>query len=143
VACQLLEVPFYGACRGVGGGDDRKAARVFRWMGRKRQERCRFFAVAGGCVWRLKIKVKIEGVGLTASGFAFGELLDEAPPSVSKSSQGLLLLVGPLLRRGSLTPVSFRGPAAIRHPWRGAALAASMRLGPRNETCAQPAPKSR
>ncbi|MGE6386909.1 hypothetical protein ACQKEN_14760, partial [Pseudomonas sp. NPDC078416] len=29
------------------------------------------------------------------------------------------------------------------HPWRGAALAASMPLGPRSETCVQPAPKSR
>ena len=33
--------------------------------------------------------------------------------------------------------------AAIRHPWRGAALAASMPLGPLRETCVQPAPKSR
>jgi hypothetical protein len=33
--------------------------------------------------------------------------------------------------------------AAIRHPWRGAALAASMPLGPRSETCVQPARKSR
>ena len=59
------------------------------------------------------------------------------------SNQGCLLLVGPFVPQGSFTPVSLRGPAAIRHPWRGAALAASMRLGPRNETCAQPAPKSR
>jgi hypothetical protein len=44
---------------------------------------------------------------------------------------------------GSFTPVPLRGPAAIRHPWRGAALAASMPLGPLRETCVQPAPKSR
>jgi hypothetical protein len=59
------------------------------------------------------------------------------------SNQGCLLSVGPLLRRGSFTPASLRGPAAIRHPWRGAALAASMRLGPLHETSVQPAPKSR
>jgi hypothetical protein len=39
---------------------------------------------------RLSVDSKIEGVGLTASGFAFGELLDKAP-----SNQGLMLLVGP------------------------------------------------
>jgi hypothetical protein len=37
---------------------------------------------------KIKIKIKIKGVGLTASGFAFGELLDKAP-----SNQGLELLV--------------------------------------------------
>nr|GFB07041.1 hypothetical protein [Tanacetum cinerariifolium] len=36
-----------------------------------------------------------NGVCLEADCFAFGELLDKAPPSVSKSSQGLVLLVGP------------------------------------------------
>jgi hypothetical protein len=86
----------------------------------------------------IKIKIKIKGFGLTASGFAFGELLDKAP-----SNQGLVLLVWPFLRQGSFTPVSLRGPAAIRHPWRGAALAASMPLGPLRETSVQPAPKSR
>ena len=70
--------------------------------------------------------------------FAFGELLGKAP-----SNQGLVLLVRPLVPRGSFTPVSLRGPAAIRHPWRRAALAASMPLGPLRETCVQPAPKSR
>ncbi len=59
------------------------------------------------------------------------------------SNQGCLLLVWPFLRQGSFTPVPLRGPAAIRHPWRGAALAASMPLGPLRETCVQPAPKSR
>jgi hypothetical protein len=44
---------------------------------------------------------------------------------------------------GSFTPATLRGPAAIRHPWRGAALAASMPLGPLHATCVQPAPKSR
>jgi hypothetical protein len=44
---------------------------------------------------------------------------------------------------GSLTSATLRGPAAIRHPWRGAALAASMPLGPLRDACAQPAPKSR
>jgi hypothetical protein len=44
---------------------------------------------------------------------------------------------------GSLTSAPLRGPAAIRHPWRGAALAASMPLGPLRATCVQPAPKSR
>jgi hypothetical protein len=37
----------------------------------------------------------------------------------TKSNQKCLLSVGPLLRRGSFTPASLRGPAAIRHPWRG------------------------
>jgi hypothetical protein len=54
-----------------------------------------------------------------------------------------LLLVWRLLRRRSLTPATLRGPAAIRHPWRGAALAASMPLGPLRAACVQPAPKSR
>jgi hypothetical protein len=44
---------------------------------------------------------------------------------------------------GSLTSATLRGPAAIRHPWRGAALAASMPLGPLHATCVRPAPKSR
>ena len=85
------------------------------------------------------LKIKIKGVCLGADCFAFGELLLKS----TKSNQKCLLSVGPLLRRGSFTPVSLRGPAAIRHPWRGAALAASMRLGPLRKTCVQPAPKSR
>ena len=39
---------------------------------------------------RLSVDSKIKGFGLTASGFAFGELLDKAP-----SNQGLVLLVWP------------------------------------------------
>ena len=88
---------------------------------------------------KVKIKVKIKGVCLGADCFAFGDLLLKS----TKSKQKCLLSVGPFLRQGSFTPVSLRGPAAIRHPWRGAALAASMRLGPLRETCVQPAPKSR
>ena len=84
-------------------------------------------------------QIKIKGVCLGADCFAFGDLLLKS----TKSKQKCLLLVGPLVPRGSFTPVSLRGPAAIRHPWRGAALAASMPLGPRSETCVQPAPKSR
>jgi len=83
-------------------------------------------------------RIKIKGVGLTASGFAFGELLDRAP-----SNQGLVLLVWPLLRRGSFTPVLLRGPAPNGHPCPDGALAASMRLDPLRKTCVQPAPKSR
>jgi len=59
------------------------------------------------------------------------------------SNQRCLLLVGPLLRRGSFTPVSLRGPAPNGHPCPDGALAASLRLGPLRETCVQPAPKSR
>ena len=70
--------------------------------------------------------------------FAFGELLGKAP----QVTKGACSWLGPT-SSGSFTPVSLRGPAAIRHPWRGAALAASMRLGPLRETCVQPAPKSR
>ena len=87
---------------------------------------------------KIKIKIKIEGVGLTASGFAFGELLDKAP-----SNQGLVLLVWSLLRRDTLTPVLLRGPAPNGHPCPDGALAASMRLDPLRKTCVQPAPKSR
>jgi len=36
-----------------------------------------------------------------------------------------------------------RGPAAIGHPWPGAALAASMPLDPLRTACVRPAPKSR
>ncbi|MDC6383600.1 hypothetical protein BW687_025880, partial [Pseudomonas graminis] len=78
----------------------------------------------------IKIKIKIKGVCLGADCFAFGDLLLKS----TKSKQKCLLLVWPFLRQGSFTPVPLRGPAAIRHPWRGAALAASMRLGPRSET---------
>jgi hypothetical protein len=80
-----------------------------------------------------------QGRGLTALGFAFGELLLKS----TKSNQKCLLLVGLLLRRSTFTPGLLRGPAAIRHPWRGAALAASLRLGPLRKPCVQPAPKSR
>jgi hypothetical protein len=58
------------------------------------------------------------------------------------SNQGCLLLVWPLLRRGSFTPVLLRGPAPNGHPCPNGALAASMRLGPLRKTCVQPAPKS-
>jgi hypothetical protein len=44
---------------------------------------------------KIKIEIKITSICLTAGCFAFGELLDKAPPSVSKSSQGLVLLVWP------------------------------------------------
>ena len=44
---------------------------------------------------------------------------------------------------GTRTPTTFRGPAAIRHPWRGAALAASMPLDPLRVVCVWPAPRSR
>ena len=84
-------------------------------------------------------KLKIKGVCLGADCFAFGDLLLKS----TKSKQKCLLSGWPFLRQGSFTPVSLRGPAAIRHPWRGAALAASMPLGPLRETCVQPAPKSR
>ena len=86
-----------------------------------------------------KIEIKIKGVCLGADCFAFGDLLLKS----TKSKQKCLLSVGPFVPQGSFTPVSLRGPAAIRHPWRGAALAASMPLGPLRETCVQPAPKSR
>ena len=82
---------------------------------------------------------RIKGVCLRADCFAFGELLLKS----TKSNQKCLLSVGPFVPQGSFTPVPLRGPAAIRHPWRGAALAASMRLGPLRETSVQPAPKSR
>jgi hypothetical protein len=39
------------------------------------------------------------------------------------SNQGCLLLVGPLLRRGSFTPVPLRGPAPNGHPCPDGALA--------------------
>jgi hypothetical protein len=54
-----------------------------------------------------------------------------------------VLLVRPLLRRGSLTPTTLRGPAPNGHPCPDGALAASMRLGPLRIVCVQPAPKSR
>ena len=59
---------------------------------------------------RVEIEIQITSVCLGADCFAFGELLDKAPPSVSKSSQGLVLLVGPSfvgvpsLRRRSVGP---------------------------------------
>jgi hypothetical protein len=96
----------------------------------------------GGLI-EIKIQIqiqilKIKSVCLTANCFAFGELLDKAP-----SNQGLVLLVGLLLRRSTFTPVSLRGPAPNGHPCPDGALAASMPLGPLRKTCVQPAPKSR
>ena len=88
---------------------------------------------------KIKIKIlKIKSVCLGADRFAFGELLGKAP----QVTKGACSRLGPT-SSGSFTPVLLRGPAAIRHPWRGAALAASMRLGPLRKTCVQPAPKSR
>jgi hypothetical protein len=59
------------------------------------------------------------------------------------SNQGCLLLVRPLLRRGSLTPTTLSEPAPNGHPCPDGALAASMRLDPLRVACARPAPKSR
>ena len=80
-----------------------------------------------------------------SSASAWGQTVSPSASYLIKPqvTKGLVLLVGPFLRQGSFTPVPLRGPAAIRHPWRGAVLAASMPLGPRSETCVQPAPKSR
>ena len=64
-------------------------------------------------------------------------------PTAEKVTKKAVLLVWLLLRRNTLTPVSLRGPAPNGHPCPDGALAASMRLGPRSETCVQPAPKSR
>jgi len=64
-------------------------------------------------------------------------------PTAEKVTKKAVLLVWPLLRRGSFTPVPLRGPAPNGHPCPDGALAASMRLGPLRETCVQPAPKSR
>jgi hypothetical protein len=68
------------------------------------------------------------------------------PPSagylITPSNQGFGFRFGPT-SSGPFTPATLRGPAAIRHPWRGAALAASMPLGPLRIACVQPAPKSR
>jgi hypothetical protein len=64
-------------------------------------------------------------------------------PTAEKVTKKAVLLVGFLLRRNTLTPVSLRGPAPNGHPCPDGALAASMRLGPLRETCVQPAPKSR
>jgi hypothetical protein len=61
----------------------------------------------------------------------------------SPSNQGCLLLVWPLLRRGSLTPTTLRVPAPNGHPCPDGALAASMRLDPLCVVYVQPAPKSR
>ena len=88
---------------------------------------------------KIKIKIKIKGLCLTAERFAFGELLLKS----NKSNQKCLLSVRPLLRRGSLTPTTLRGPAPNGHPCPDGALAASMRLDPLRIACARPAPKSR
>jgi hypothetical protein len=80
-----------------------------------------------------------DGFWLTPDLFRLRRVTWKSTPS----NQGCLLLVRFLLRRNTLTSATLRGPAAIRHPWRGAALAASMPLGPLHATCVQPAPKSR
>jgi hypothetical protein len=91
-------------------------------------------------IWiRYLIAARLIGIWLTPDLFRLRRVTWKSTPS----NQGCLLLVGFLLRRNPLTPATLRGPAAIRHPWRGAALAASMPLGPLHVTCVQPAPKSR
>ena len=57
-----------------------------------------------------------------------------APPKGTKKS---CPCIRPRLRRGSLAPVTFQGPAATGHPWPNAALAASMPLNPFHATCAR------
>jgi hypothetical protein len=74
---------------------------------------------------------------LTAERSAFGGLLEKTPSNQVSGSW-----LGPT-SSGTRTPTTLRGPAAIRHPWRGAALAASMPLDPLHAVCVWPAPKSR
>ena len=70
------------------------------------------------------------------SGFALlGDLLFSNAKKVSKNA---CPCIRPRLRRGSLAPVTFQGPAAKGHPWPIAALAASMPLNPFHITCARP-----
>ena len=99
--------------------------------------------IGSGIKIKIKIKIKITSVCLGADCFAFGELLlNSREPDQPKVTKSACSRFGPP-SSGSFTPVLLRGPAAIRHPWRGAALAASMPLGPLRKTCVQPAPKSR
>jgi hypothetical protein len=91
-------------------------------------------------IWiRHLIAARLIGIWLTPDLFRLRRVTWKSTPS----NQGCLLLVWFLLRRNTLTKATLRGPAAIRHPWRGAALAASMPLDPLHVACVQPAPKSR
>jgi hypothetical protein len=91
-------------------------------------------------IWiRYLIAARQRRIWLTPDLFRLRRVTWKSTPS----NQGCLLLVWRFLRQRSLTPATLRGPAAIRHPWRGAALAASMPLGPLHVTCVRPAPKSR
>jgi hypothetical protein len=91
-------------------------------------------------IWiRYLIAARQRRIWLTPDLFRLRRVTWKSTPS----NQGCLLLVWRFLRQRSLTPATLRGPAAIRHPWRGAALAASMPLGPLRAACVQPAPKSR
>ena len=83
--------------------------------------------------------LEIKSVCLRADCFAFGDLLLKS----TKSKQKCLLLVWPLVPRGSLTPTTLRGPAPNGHPCPSGALAASMPLGPLRVVYIRPAPKSR
>jgi hypothetical protein len=104
--CGVPRLPLVGpalAGKSVCLGADCFCLRRVTWKSRKSHH-----PQAGA--WLMRVK----SVCLGADCFAFGELLGKAP-----SNQGPVLLVRPLVPRGSFTPVSLRGPAAIRHPWRG------------------------
>ena len=85
------------------------------------------------------LDAKIKSVGLTASGFAFGELLGKAPQVTKGACSwfGPSCVGVPSLRSRSV------GPRRTDIHVRNGALAASLRLGPLRETSVQPAPKSR
>jgi len=64
-----------------------------------------------------------------------GSLLANAPKVTKRSCP----TIRPLARaRGALTPALLRGPAAIGHPWPGAAIPASMPGCPLRNACVRP-----
>ena len=65
----------------------------------------------------------------------YGGSLGKAPSNQAPAP----LTSGPSQAQGSLAPVLLRGPAAIGHPWPGAAKPASMPVCPLRRTCARPA----
>ncbi len=77
-------------------------------------------------------------IGRVGLGIGFALLGDSLFSVAKKVSKNACPCIRPRLRRGSLAPATFQGPAATGHPWPNAARAASMPLNPFHVTCARP-----
>ena len=79
-----------------------------------------------------------DSTPLPVQTLGFALLGDSLFSNAKKVSKNACPCIRPRLRRGSLAPMMFQGPAAKGHPCPIAALAASMPLNPLHITCARP-----